>query len=74
MTSSAAARGNMPTEVTTFIGRRGLLQEVKSALSGRRMVTLVGPGGVGKTRLALRAATDLSVVLLMVCGWWSWRD
>jgi predicted ATPase len=60
MTSSAAARGNMPTEVTTFVGRRGLLQEVKSALSGARLVTLVGPGGVGKTRLAVRSASELN--------------
>jgi predicted ATPase/DNA-binding CsgD family transcriptional regulator len=60
MTGSAAARGNLPTEMTTFIGRRRLLQEVKSALSGARLVTLVGPGGVGKTRLAVRSATDLN--------------
>ena len=61
MTGSAtASRGNLPSELTSFIGRRHLLQEVKSALSGARMVTLVGPGGVGKTRLAVRAATDLS--------------
>jgi predicted ATPase/DNA-binding CsgD family transcriptional regulator len=46
--------------MTTFIGRRHLLQEVKSSLTGARLVTLVGPGGVGKTRLALRAATDLN--------------
>ena len=58
--TSSAARGNMPTEVTTFIGRRGLLQEVKSALSGARLVTLVGPGGVGKTRLAFRSASELN--------------
>ncbi len=49
----------MPAELTSFIGRRHQLQEIKSALTGARMVTLVGPGGVGKTRLALRAATDL---------------
>jgi predicted ATPase/DNA-binding CsgD family transcriptional regulator len=52
--------GNLPAEQTSFIGRRSELQEVKSALSGARMVTLVGPGGVGKTRLALRSAADLS--------------
>lgn len=54
-----ATRGNMPAELTSFIGRRQQLQEIKSALTGARMVTLVGPGGVGKTRLALRSATDL---------------
>src|SRR6266540_138359 len=52
-------RGNVPAELTSFIGRRHQLQEIKAALTGARMVTLVGPGGVGKTRLALRSATDL---------------
>jgi predicted ATPase/DNA-binding CsgD family transcriptional regulator len=54
-----ATRGNLPAQLTTFIGRRRQLQEVKSGLADARLVTLVGPGGVGKTRLALRAATDL---------------
>ena len=57
---ATAAPGNLPSEMTTFIGRRHLLQDVKSALADARLVTLVGPGGVGKTRLALRAATDLN--------------
>ena len=56
---ASAARGNLPAEPTTFIGRRRQLQEIKAALTGARLVTLVGPGGVGKTRLALSAATDL---------------
>src|SRR5687768_5643615 len=60
MTARATAtRGNVPAELTSFIGRRNELQQVKSALSSARLATLVGPGGVGKTRLALRSATDL---------------
>ena len=54
-----ASRGNLPAEFTSFIGRRRQLQEVKAGLSAGRLLTLVGPGGVGKTRLALRVATDL---------------
>lgn len=54
-----SATGNLPTELTTFVGRRRQLQEIKSALSGARLVTLVGTGGVGKSRLALRSAADL---------------
>jgi predicted ATPase/DNA-binding CsgD family transcriptional regulator len=52
-------RGNLPAELTSFIGRRRLLQDVKSGLSAGRLITLLGPGGVGKTRLAVRVATDL---------------
>jgi predicted ATPase/DNA-binding CsgD family transcriptional regulator len=51
--------GNLPAETTSFVGRRRELSELRSALAKARLVSLVGPGGVGKTRLALRAATDL---------------
>ena len=51
--------GNLPAETTSFVGRRRELAELRSALAKARLVSLVGPGGVGKTRLALRAATDL---------------
>src|SRR3954471_17461405 len=54
-----AARGNLPPELTGFVGRRQQLHDVKAAVGGARLVTLVGPGGVGKTRLAVRSATDL---------------
>ncbi|PBC39575.1 protein kinase [Rhodococcus sp. ACS1] len=50
--------GNLPLEVTSFVGRRRELAETKKMLSGARLVTLTGIGGVGKTRLALRVATD----------------
>lgn len=51
--------GRLPAEVTGFVGRRGELAEVKRLLAGSRLVTLTGVGGCGKTRLAVRAATDL---------------
>src|SRR5690349_9285835 len=59
MGRAAATRGNLPAELSSFIGRRRELQEVKAALSAARLVTLVGPGGVGKTRLALRTSSEL---------------
>jgi predicted ATPase/DNA-binding CsgD family transcriptional regulator len=52
--------GNLPAETTSFIGRRHELAEARKKLSVARLVTLVGPGGVGKTRLAIRTAADLS--------------
>jgi predicted ATPase/DNA-binding CsgD family transcriptional regulator len=54
-----AATGKLPAESTSFVGRRRLLAEVKAAFASTRLLTMVGPGGVGKTRLALRAAADL---------------
>src|SRR2546430_11207501 len=43
--------GNLPAEATSFIGRRRELTEVRKKLTEARLVSLVGPGGVGKTRL-----------------------
>jgi predicted ATPase/DNA-binding CsgD family transcriptional regulator len=51
--------GNLPAEATSFVGRRRELAELRTRLSGARLVSLVGPGGVGKTRLAIRIASDL---------------
>jgi len=51
--------GNLPAELTSFVGRRGELAEVRRLLAGSRLVTLTGVGGVGKTRLALRAAAGV---------------
>ena len=50
---SAQSRGNLPADVTAFIGRRHLLDAVHPALVRSRLVTLVGAGGVGKTRAAI---------------------
>ena len=52
--------GNLPAEATSFVGRRRELAELRKKLATARIVSLVGPGGVGKTRLAIRAATDLA--------------
>jgi predicted ATPase/DNA-binding CsgD family transcriptional regulator len=52
--------GNLPAETTSFVGRRREQAEIRTKLTSARLVSLVGPGGVGKTRLALRVAADLS--------------
>ncbi len=50
--------GNLPLELTSFVGRRREVSEVKRLLATSRLVTLAGVGGVGKTRLAQRVAAD----------------
>jgi predicted ATPase len=50
---------NLPAAVDAFVGRRVELAELVQAIDGSRLVTLAGPGGSGKTRLALEAATSL---------------
>ena len=52
--------GNLPAELTSFVGRRGEVAEVRRLLANSRLVTLTGVGGVGKTRLALRAVAGLA--------------
>jgi serine/threonine-protein kinase PknK len=49
---------NLPVELTSFVGRRAELAELKTLLTTSPLVTVAGIGGVGKTRLALRAAAD----------------
>ena len=46
----------MPNSLTSFVGRADELRAISGALSRQRLVTLVGPGGCGKTRLAIEAA------------------
>jgi predicted ATPase/DNA-binding CsgD family transcriptional regulator len=61
MTVIACTRpaGNLPAEVTSLVGRRREVAEVKRLLCSSRLVTLTGVGGVGKTRVALRVAAEL---------------
>jgi predicted ATPase/class 3 adenylate cyclase/DNA-binding CsgD family transcriptional regulator len=52
-------RNNLPTQVSSFIGREAELAEVRRLVDGSRLVTLTGAGGAGKTRLALQVAAGL---------------
>src|SRR5215469_15498881 len=53
---AARSSGGLRGELTEFVGRRVELAQVRDALEGTRLVTLTGPGGIGKTRLALQVA------------------
>lgn len=52
-------RGNLPFALSSFVGRRREVTELRRLLHQSRLVTLTGLGGVGKTRLALRVAAHL---------------
>jgi non-specific serine/threonine protein kinase len=57
---SAPRQHNLPTELTSFVGRARELSELPAILATARLLCLTGAGGVGKTRLALRLARDLN--------------
>jgi predicted ATPase/class 3 adenylate cyclase len=59
LTSLDAFPGNLPLQVSSFIGRDRELLRVAKALGESRVVTLTGVGGVGKTRLALQVAAEV---------------
>ncbi len=50
---------NLPTQLTSFVGRDRELAEARRLVSASRLLTLTGPGGTGKTRLALQLAAEL---------------
>ena len=50
--------GNLPVQLTSFVGREGDRAQLAKALGKARLVTLTGTGGAGKTRLAVQAAAD----------------
>ncbi len=56
---SRVAHGNLPAPLSVFIGREGEMKDVKQRLASHRLVTLIGPGGSGKTRLAVEVANTL---------------
>ena len=57
--TDSAINHNLPAQLTTFIGREREIEAAKQKLSGARLLTLIGPGGTGKTRLSLQVAAEL---------------
>ncbi len=57
--AAAAPVGNLRERLSSFIGRQGEVEHLSETVRSCRLVTLVGPGGVGKTRLALEVAANL---------------
>jgi len=55
----ASPPSNLPLQLTSFIGREQEIADVRTFLNSARLVTLTGSGGVGKTRLSLRAAEEV---------------
>jgi predicted ATPase len=58
--SEATRRHNLPLQVTSFVDRELDVDQVKKLIRQHRLVTLVGPSGVGKTRMSLRVAEEVS--------------
>ncbi len=58
--SLEATPNNLPAQLTSFVGRERELVEVRDALRATRLLTLVGGGGLGKTRLSLQAAAEVA--------------
>ncbi|MDJ0464522.1 hypothetical protein [Streptomyces sp. H27-C3] len=53
-------RTDLPSEMTSFVGREPEIELVRTLFGSARMVTLLGPGGVGESRIAVRAAASLA--------------
>ncbi|MDT5185786.1 MAG: hypothetical protein QOI29_3944 [Mycobacterium sp.] len=59
-TPKAARSHNLPAQLTSFVGRRTEIDEIRRSLEDNRFVTLTGAGGAGKTRLAIEVAGQLT--------------
>ena len=61
-THTSSAAHNLPAQLTSFVGRQTEIGRLRDALAGNRLVTLIGAGGVGKTRLAVQVAAETAGV------------
>ena len=57
--SKTKKKHNLPAQITSFVGRDDEIGIIKELVNENRLVTLTGPGGVGKTRLALQVSAEL---------------
>src|SRR5262249_19251416 len=60
LVATGSVQGNLPAQITSFVGREDDLARVEELLETAPLVTLIGVGGVGKTRLALQVAAHLA--------------
>ena len=58
LTTLEAINHNLPVQLTSFIGREGEITKAREAFAWTRILTLIGPGGTGKTRLSLQVAAE----------------
>jgi predicted ATPase/DNA-binding winged helix-turn-helix (wHTH) protein len=59
-TNEAAVRGNLPAPLTRLVGRDDIIAALAAQLTQRRFQTIVGPGGIGKTAVAVAVAENVS--------------
>ena len=55
-----ATPNNLPTQLTSFVGRSADVEEARRLLAGTHLLTLTGPGGIGKSRLSLQLAAEMA--------------
>ena len=53
---------NLPSQISSFVGRTAEIAQLRDLAAGNRLVTVAGPGGIGKTRLALQVAAEMSSI------------
>src|SRR6266478_9410404 len=59
-TNGTAVRGNLPAPLTRIVGRDDIIAALAAQLAQRRFLTIVGPGGIGKTAVAVAVAESVS--------------